>query len=136
VRDRPASDVSLEYASAQFALAQWALARGDTAGVERRQRAVRTTGNLVLAELWERSGEPERSLRAANRRDTQFAYAMFASERFRRVARLERQLGRRDEEREALRALVDLRQTAEPHLQPEVARARARLAELDAQSER
>ena len=194
VRGRPASDSSLEYASAQFALAQWALARGDTAGVERRQRAirtagtavarpwnanqhrvfdaaiaaqlgvargatdarsrvetldslllnapsldrrvVRTTGNLVLAELWERTGEPERALRAANRRDTQFAYAMFASERYRRVARLARQLGRRDQEREALRALVDLRQGAEPHLQPEVERARARLAELEGQVER
>jgi serine/threonine-protein kinase len=194
VRRRPATDASLEYASAQFALAQWALARGDTASVVRRQdairtagaaaarpwdanqhrvfdaaiaaqlgvargtpgararvetldslllnapsldrRAVRTTGNLVLAELWERSGEPERALRVSNRRDTQYAYMMFNSERLRRIARLARQLGRRDEERAALRSFIELRATAEPHLQPEVERARTRLAELNAQSER
>jgi eukaryotic-like serine/threonine-protein kinase len=193
VRGQPADDASLEYATAQFALAQTALARGDTAGVERRQRAlrsasasapswaanthrvfdaaisaqlrvarsapdarahietldsllihapsldrrvVRTTGNTVLAELWERAGEPERALRAAKRRDTQYAYSMFYSERLRRVARLARHLGRRDEERAALLELIQLRAGAEPHLQPEVERARARLAELNAQAAR
>jgi eukaryotic-like serine/threonine-protein kinase len=194
VRGRPANDVSLEYASANFALAQWALARGDTAGVERRQRAirtagdaakrpwdanqhrvfdtaigaqlsvargtpdargrvealdsllihapsldrrtVRTTGNLVLAELWERSAEPERALQVSKRRDTQLAFTMFQSERLRRIARVARQLGRRDEERAALQEFVQVRALAEPHLQPEVERARARLAELNATSER
>jgi hypothetical protein len=61
---------------------------------------------------------------------------MFNSERLRRIARLARQLGRRDEERAALRSFIELRATAEPHLQPEVERARTRLAELNAQSER
>ncbi len=194
VRDRPDTDVSLEYATAHFSIAQWDLARGDTSSVERRQRAiraaggavvnkwdankhhvfdaaiaaqlelargtsgararielldsllihapsldrrvVRTTGNLVLAELWERAGEPERSLRVAKRRDTQFGYTMFHSERLRRVARLARQLGRREEERSALQEFVALRMAAEAHLQPEVERARARLTELNASSER
>lgn len=194
LRGRPATDVSLEYASAQFALAQWDLARGDSASVERRQRAiraaggavarswdanthrvldvaigaqlglargapdararietldsllihapeldrraVRTTGNLVLAELWERAGAPERSLRVAKRRDGQFGHTMFHSERLRRVARLARQLGLQDEERAALQEFVALRAGADPHLQPEVERARARLTELTAQLRR
>jgi eukaryotic-like serine/threonine-protein kinase len=100
------------------------------------RREVRTTGNLVLAELWERTGEAERALQVAKRRDGQLGYTMFRSERLQRVARLSRQLGRRDEERAALQEFVNLRVNAEPHLQPDVERARARLAELNASSER
>jgi hypothetical protein len=57
---------------------------------------------------------------------------MFLADRWRRRARLANQLGRRDDEILALRSFIALREQAEPHLQPEVAKARARLAELSA----
>jgi len=181
-------------AAAQFALAQRALAAGDTADVERRQRAirsagaaatqpwlanthrtldaaigaqlavarrsptaraavetldsllldtpnlerrgVRTTGNMVLASLWERLGESQLAIRAANRRDGQSGYGMYHAERLRIVARSARALGQADVERAALQEFVDMRGVAEPALQPEVERFRARLAELNAQAAR
>ncbi len=100
------------------------------------RRSGRTLGNFVLAELWERAGAPDRALRAITRRDGQFGYSMFNADRMRRTARLARQLGRRDDEMTALQYFVDMRVSAEPHLQAEVEQARARLAELKAQGSR
>jgi TolB-like protein len=94
------------------------------------RRVARTTGNIVLAELWERAGEPERALRVARRQDWQFGFAMYYPDRLRRIARLARRLDRPEEEAEALQHFVEMRAQAEPHLQPEVAEARARLAVL------
>jgi len=106
----------------------------DTPNLER--RGVRTTGNMVLASLWERLGESQLAIRAANRRDGQSGYGMYHAERLRIVARSARALGQADVERAALQEFVDMRGVAEPALQPEVERFRARLAELNAQAAR
>jgi serine/threonine-protein kinase len=94
------------------------------------RRVGRTLGNLLVSRLWERAGEPRLALRALTRRDGQFGQAMYNADRMRRTAVLARQLGLPDREREALRYFVEMRVNAEPHLQPEVDRARARLATL------
>jgi hypothetical protein len=94
------------------------------------RRVGRTLGNLLVSRLWERAGEPRLALRALTRRDGQFGQAMYNADRMRRTAVLARQLGLPDREREALRYFVEMRVNAEPHLQPEVDRARARLAML------
>ncbi len=103
---------------------------------ELNRRLTRATGNLILATLWERLGEPEQVLRITSRRDGQTAYSMFNTERLRLVARAARALNRPQFERTALQEFLDMRIGADAHLQPEVERIRARLAELNASAAR
>lgn len=100
------------------------------------RRLTRATGNLILATLWERLGEPDQVLRITGRRDGQTAYAMFNTERLRLIARAARVLNRPQLERAALQEFLDMRASADAHLQPEVERFRARVAELNASAAR
>jgi hypothetical protein len=61
---------------------------------------------------------------------------MFNTERLRLVARAARALNRPQLERTALQEFLDMRTGADAHLQPEVERTRARLAELNASAAR
>jgi len=94
------------------------------------RRSVRAIGNHVLAGLYEAHGDAAAALRVLGRRDVQTAFSLFVADRARRVARVARDLGRRDEEIEALRMFISQRARADADLQPEVERARQRLTEL------
>jgi hypothetical protein len=100
------------------------------------RRLVRTPANMVLAALWERLGNPDAVVTVTARRDGQTAYSMYHSERLRLRARAARTLGRDEVERSALEEFLEMRAQAEPQLRPELERIRARLAELNARTER
>jgi len=102
----------------------------DTPGMNRRTRM---TGNLVLSALYEATNDPVSALRVIGRRDWQTAYAMYAADRQRRIARLAERTGDREGAIEALRQFIAMREQAEPKLQPEVAAARERLKKLESQ---
>lgn|GEM_PF-3233251 len=96
------------------------------------RRLSRLVGNMLMADLWERAGEPERALAANHRRDGQYGLAMLASSRLLREARLTEQLGRPRDAIAALQSYVLMRAQAEPSQQRELAEAKATLARLEA----
>ena len=96
------------------------------------RRLSRLVGNMLMADLWERAGEPERALAANHRRDGQYGLAMLASSRLLREARLTEELGRPRDAITALRSYVLMREQAEPSQQRELADAKATLARLEA----
>jgi hypothetical protein len=102
----------------------------DTAFPDR--RLMRAVGNMLLADLWERAGQPQPALAANRRRDGEIAFTMLAAPRLRRDARLSEQLGRPRDAIAALRTYVQLRAFAEPALQRDLSDAKATLARLEA----
>jgi serine/threonine-protein kinase len=97
------------------------------------ERRTRTTANFVLAAMYEATNDAPSALRVLGRRDGQTAYGMFNSDLHRRTARLAERIGDRERAIEALRQFIALREQAEPKLQPEVAAAREKLKQLEAQ---
>ena len=67
------------------------------------------------------------------RRDGQSEAGMYAADRQRRIARLAERTGDRERAIIALRQFIAMREYAEPKLQPEVAAAREKLKQLEAQ---
>ena len=96
------------------------------------RRLMRAVGNLLLADLWERAGDPQKALAAIRRRDGEIAFFMLAASRVRRDARLSERLGQTRDAIAALRVYVKLRALAEPPLQRDLADARATLQRLEA----
>jgi len=102
----------------------------DTPGLPRRALM---TGNYTVAAAYEAVGDAPNALRLATRRDAQSEMGTYAADRQRRIARLAERTGDRERAIEALRHFIAMREYAEPKLQPEVAAAREKLKQLEAQ---
>ena len=92
----------------------------------------RVTLSFLLADVWERIGDPARALAASRRIERQIEWVRFSATRIRREARLLEQLGRPREAIDAWRSYIAMRASAEPSLQPDLAQAKANLARLEA----
>ncbi len=92
------------------------------------------SANSLLAELWERAGEPQRTLDAGRRIEFGVNLAWLASTRARREARLLERVGRPAEAIVRLREYVAMREKAELPLRTDLADAKATLARLEKQA--
>ena len=90
-------------------------------------------GNLVAARLWEQSGDNPRALAALRRRVRLIGKPELYATYLREEGRLAAAVGDRDGARRAYRQYLNLRDAAEPSLQPQVATVRRELARLDPQ---
>lgn len=102
----------------------------DTPSIPRRALM---TGNYTMAAAYEAVGDAPNALRMVTRRDGQSEAGMYAADRQRRIARLAERTGDRERAIIALRQFIAMREYAEPKLQPEVAAAREKLKQLEAQ---
>ena len=88
-------------------------------------------GNLVVARLWERHGEPRRALAAVRRRPYHFEPGRILLAVFlREEGRLAALTGDREGAIRAYQHYLVLRSDPEPSVKPEVDQARAELARL------
>jgi tetratricopeptide (TPR) repeat protein len=87
-------------------------------------------GNLIVARLWEASGDPARALGAVRRRIFDYTQHPFLATMLRQEGRLAELTGDRPGAIEAYRRYLALRPDPEPALQPQVEQVRAELARL------
>jgi tetratricopeptide (TPR) repeat protein len=94
------------------------------------QGAINALGNLIVAGLWEASGDPARALAAVRRRTFQLGQHLFFATVLRQEGRLAELAGDRPGAIEAYRRYLALRTNPEPMLKPQVDQVRAELARL------
>jgi hypothetical protein len=94
------------------------------------QGAINALGNLIVAGLWEASGDPARALAAVRRRTFQLNQPFFFATVLRQEGRLAELAGDRPGAIEAYRRYLALRTNPEPALKPQVEQVRAELARL------
>jgi tetratricopeptide (TPR) repeat protein len=87
-------------------------------------------GNLIVAGLWEASGDPGRALAAVRRRIFNLAHPPFWTTTLRQEGRLADLAGDRPGAIEAYRRYLALRTNPEPAIAPQVEQVRAELARL------
>jgi tetratricopeptide (TPR) repeat protein len=87
-------------------------------------------GNLIVARLWEASGDPARALAAVRRRIFDYTQHPFLTTMLRQEGRLAELTGDRPGAIEAYQRYLALRPDPEPALQPQVEQVRAELARL------
>jgi hypothetical protein len=107
------------------------LARADSAlRSDGEGRRIDALGNLIVAGLWEASGDVPRALAAIRRRIYGLGYPAFLTTMLREEGRLADLAGDRAGAIDAYTRYLALRSDPEPSLQPEVERVRAELARL------
>jgi hypothetical protein len=87
-------------------------------------------GNLIVAGLWEASGNPGRALNAVRRRPVQYIHRPFYATTLRVEGRLAEAVGDRAGAIDAYRRYLALRTNPEPPVGGEVGQVRAELARI------
>jgi tetratricopeptide (TPR) repeat protein/TolB-like protein len=88
-------------------------------------------GNLIVARLWERSGDLPRALAAVRRRVRLIGGPELYATYLREEGRLAAATGDREGAARAYRRYLTLRENAEPSLQPQVVKVRTELARIE-----
>ena len=91
-------------------------------------------GNLIVARLWERLGDPQRAYAATLRWHSGPGLEPFGATALRESARLAAEAGRTDEAIRLYRRYVRVRAAPEPSMLPDLAAARRELARLEQQA--
>ena len=90
-------------------------------------------GNLIVARLWERSGDLDRALAAVRRRVRLVGGPELHARYLREEGRLAAATGDREGAVRAYRRYLTLRENAEPSLQPQVAKVRDEVGRIEHQ---